>query len=52
MAVIIEDFRWSLTGHGEPPGHMVFVSTAAVIVVLLSGAAYFQRMETTMADVV
>jgi lipopolysaccharide transport system permease protein len=52
MAGVIEGFRWSLTGHGEPPGHMVFVSAAAVIAVLLSGAAYFQRMETTIADVV
>ncbi len=52
MAGVIEGFRWSLTGHGDPPGHMVFVSAAVVIVVLLSGAAYFQRMETTMADVV
>jgi lipopolysaccharide transport system permease protein len=52
MSGVIEGFLWALTGHGDPPGRMVFVSAAVVIVVLLSGAAYFQRMETTIADVV
>jgi len=52
MAGVIEGFRWSLTGRGDPPGRMVFVSAAVVIVVLLSGVAYFQKMETTIADVV
>lgn len=52
MAGVIEGFRWSLTGHGEAPGRMVFVSAAAVIVILLGGVAYFQKMDTTIADVV
>jgi lipopolysaccharide transport system permease protein len=52
MSGVIEGFLWALTGHGDPPGRMVFVSAAVVIVVLLSGAAYFQTMETTIADVV
>ncbi len=52
MSGVIEGFLWALTGHGDPPGRMVFISAAVVIVVLLSGAAYFQRMETTIADVV
>ena len=52
MAGVIEGFRWSLTGHGQAPGGLSFVSLAVVIVVLLSGVAYYQRMETTIADVV
>jgi lipopolysaccharide transport system permease protein len=52
MAGVIEGFRWSLTGHGDPPGRLMLVSTAVVVVVLLSGVAYFQKMETTVADVV
>jgi lipopolysaccharide transport system permease protein len=52
MAGVIEGFRWSLTGRGDPPGRMIFVSVGMVIAVLLSGAAYFQKMETTVADVV
>jgi homopolymeric O-antigen transport system permease protein len=52
MAGVIEGFRWSLTGRGDPPGRLIFVSATMVIVVLLSGIGYFQRMETTVADVV
>jgi len=52
MAGVIEGFRWSLTGHGDPPGRLMLVSTAVVVVALLSGVAYFQKMETTVADVV
>ena len=52
MAGVIEGFRWSLTGRGDPPGPMIFVSVGVVIAVLLSGVAYFQKMETTVADVV
>jgi lipopolysaccharide transport system permease protein len=51
MAGVIEGFRWSLTGRGTPPTHLLFFSSAMVVVVLLSGVAYFQKMETTMADV-
>ena len=52
MAGVIEGFRWSLTGRGDPPGRMFAVSVGVVIVVLLSGVGYFQKMETTVADVV
>jgi homopolymeric O-antigen transport system permease protein len=52
LAGVIEGFRWSLTGHGDPPGRLILISSAMVLVVLLSGIAYFQKMETTIADVV
>jgi lipopolysaccharide transport system permease protein len=52
MAGVIEGFRWSLTGHGETPGPMVYVSALTVILVLLGGVAFFQRMDTTIADMV
>lgn len=52
MAGVIEGVRWSLTGHGSAPGRLIFVSTAAVVILLLSGIAYFQKVETTVADVV
>jgi lipopolysaccharide transport system permease protein len=52
MAGVIEGFRWSLAGGGNPPGRMILVSAATVLVVLLAGLAYFQKMETTIADVV
>jgi homopolymeric O-antigen transport system permease protein len=52
MAGVIEGFRWSLAGKGEPPSRLIFVSAAVVAAVLLSGIAYFQKMETIIADVV
>jgi lipopolysaccharide transport system permease protein len=51
MAGVIEGFRWSLAG-GEAPGQLIFVSAGVVIAILLGGLAYFQKMETTIADVV
>jgi lipopolysaccharide transport system permease protein len=52
MVGVIEGFRWSLTGRGDPPGRLFLISTAVVAAVLLSGIGYFQKMETTVADVV
>jgi lipopolysaccharide transport system permease protein len=52
MAGVIDGFRWSLAGHGDPPGRLVFISAGVVTLVLLSGVAYFQKMETTIVDVV
>jgi lipopolysaccharide transport system permease protein len=52
MAGVIEGFRWSLAGTGTPPGRLLLISAAVVLLVLLGGLAYFQKMEATMADVV
>ena len=52
MAGVIEAFRWALTGRGSPPSVLLFVSVAAVLLVLLGGIVYFRRMESTIADVV
>lgn len=52
MAGVIEGFRWSLTGRGNRPGIMLAASATVVICVFVAGLAYFQRMETTVADVV
>jgi lipopolysaccharide transport system permease protein len=52
MAGVIEGFRWSLTGQGQPPNNLLAVSAAAVLLLVVGGMAYFQRMEGTIADVV
>jgi len=52
MAGVIEGFRWSLAGLGQPPGGLILLSSGGAFLVLLSGVAYFQKMETTIADVV
>jgi lipopolysaccharide transport system permease protein len=51
MAGVIEGFRWSLAGRGDPPGRLILVSSCIVVVILLTGLAYFQKMETVIADV-
>jgi lipopolysaccharide transport system permease protein len=50
MAGVIDGFRWALTGHGVAPGPLMFASASAVVVVLLGGLFFFQRMEGTVAD--
>jgi lipopolysaccharide transport system permease protein len=37
---------------GAPPGPMLAVSTCAALIILVTGALYFRRMERTFADVV
>jgi len=52
MAGVIEGFRWALTGQGSPPNVLLLASVTAVLLALLGGIIYFQRMESTIADVV
>jgi lipopolysaccharide transport system permease protein len=52
MAGVIEGFRWSLTGHGQPPNELMLASSLAVMVILVGGLVFFQRMEGTVADLV
>ena len=51
MAGVIEGFRWALLGT-NPPELMVLVSICVVIVLLIGGLFYFNRMEQYFADVV
>lgn len=52
MAGVIESFRWSLTGHGQAPNVLLAGSVVMVLLVLVIGIAYFQKVESTIADVV
>ncbi len=52
MAGVIEGFRWALTGKGQPPSSLLAVSATMVLLLVAGGAAYFQKMEGTIADVV
>jgi lipopolysaccharide transport system permease protein len=52
MAGVVEGFRWALFGTGEGFGPMLAVSVLVTIVLLISGAFFFRRMEKTFADVV
>lgn len=50
MTGVIEGFRWSLAGHGQAPGRLFAVSAAIVIAIFIGGLAFFQSMETEIAD--
>ena len=50
MAGVVEGFRWTLTGHGQPPTLLLGISTCMVLALLAGGVVYFQKMESTVAD--
>jgi lipopolysaccharide transport system permease protein len=50
MVGVVEGFRWALLGTNTQPGVMALVSLIASLVLLISGAYYFRRMEKTFAD--
>ena len=52
MAGVVEGFRWAMLGTDTAPGPMIIVSSAAALILLVSGLYYFRRMEKTFADVV
>jgi len=52
MVGVVEGFRWALLGTGSGPGAMVGVSAVVALLLMVSGAVYFRRMEQTFADVV
>jgi lipopolysaccharide transport system permease protein len=53
MAGVVEGFRWVLLAQGDAPDPVVMViSFVAALVVLITGAFYFRRMEKNFADIV
>ena len=52
MVGVVDGFRWVLLGSGSAPGAAVAVSTVATLILLISGAYYFRRMEKTFADLI
>lgn len=51
MVGVVEGFRWAVLGTGNP-GSVLAVSAAMGLVLLVSGAYYFRRMEQGFADVI
>lgn len=51
MAGLIEGYRWSLLGTGEP-NEFIGISVIAGGVLFLTGLLYFRSMERTLADLV
>lgn len=50
MVGVVEGFRWALLGTETSPGPMLLVSSLASVIVLVTGAFYFRRMEVTFSD--
>jgi lipopolysaccharide transport system permease protein len=51
MVGVVEGFRWALLGAKTAPGPMLAISAAVSVVILVSGAFWFRRLEKTFADV-
>jgi lipopolysaccharide transport system permease protein len=52
MVGVVEGFRWALLNTNTAPGPVVAISSLTALVILVTGAFYFRRMERTFADVV
>ena len=52
MVGVIEGFRWSLLGTAPPNWTTIAVSLGVMSAILVSGIAYFRRVETTFADII
>ena len=52
MVGVVEGTRWALLGTATAPGPLILVSSAVAVLLLVTGAAYFRRVEGTFADVV
>jgi len=52
MVGVVEGFRWALLGTPTGPGPIIVVSSFVALLVLVSGAFYFRRMEKTFADII
>jgi lipopolysaccharide transport system permease protein len=51
MTGVVEGFRWALLGNGDI-GTLIWISAFIVLLLLVSGIAYFRRMEASFADVI
>lgn len=52
MAGVVEGFRWAMAGAETEPGIVVLASALISLIVLITGLIFYQRMESTFADVV
>jgi lipopolysaccharide transport system permease protein len=52
MVGVVEGFRWAALGAGVVPLESLAISVVVSTLVLLTGLAYFRRVERTFADVI
>jgi lipopolysaccharide transport system permease protein len=49
---IVEGFRWSVLGHSALTPNMLWITIGMSILILLSGAFFFRRVERDFADII
>jgi len=52
MVGVVDGFRWALLGTGTPPSATVAASALGALVILVTGAFFFRRVEKSFADIV
>lgn len=52
MVGVVEGFRWGLLGTDTAPDAMGIVSALSAVAVLIGGALYFRKQESSFADVI
>lgn len=52
MAGVVEGCRWALLGIKDSPWSLVATSAGVAVVLLVTGALFFRKMEQTFADIV
>jgi lipopolysaccharide transport system permease protein len=52
MSGVVEGFRWALFQKTEAPSSLIFISAAMMVILLVTGIAYFRRTERGFADVI
>lgn len=52
MSGVVEGFRWALLGTAQIDFRLMAVSIVSVLILLAGGLVYFDRMESTFADLV
>jgi lipopolysaccharide transport system permease protein len=52
MVGVVEGIRWALFDLPTPPVDLVVIGSIVAVVIFLSGAAYFRRVEGEFADIV
>jgi lipopolysaccharide transport system permease protein len=52
MVGVVDGFRWTLLGIGDPPGSTEIASSLAALFILVTGAFFFRRSERHFADIV
>lgn len=50
MVGVVEGFRWSLLGQSQPFDPSILISVPIVVLLLIGGLLYFNRVEKTFAD--